>query len=172
MCGFLQGKPHGVRQRHQPRQEIRGTWDDDDLFPMLSRKDVTALISASRANNGGASPGFPVELGEMKELHAAFLEESRTREDGWCRVQEIRVAPSFHPTYAGANVGHPPLLSPYSCISKLLKGNSGNPCQTSRFFQFSKQAWLPFEICILTLPSRLKSFGVQVIARDETSRDN
>jgi hypothetical protein len=23
MCGFLYGKPHTVRQRHQPRQEIR-----------------------------------------------------------------------------------------------------------------------------------------------------
>jgi hypothetical protein len=43
----------------------------------------------------GASPGFPVGLGGIKELHAAFLTESRTREHGWCRVQEIRVAPSF-----------------------------------------------------------------------------
>ena len=34
-------------------------------------------------------------LGGIKELHAAFLTESRTREHGWCRVQEIRVAPSF-----------------------------------------------------------------------------
>jgi hypothetical protein len=53
-----------------------------------------------------------VGLGGIKELHAAFLTESRTREHGWCRVQEIRVAPSFHPTYARVNAGHPPLLSP------------------------------------------------------------
>src|SRR5271156_3772617 len=26
VCGFLRGKPHAARQRHQPRQEIRGTW--------------------------------------------------------------------------------------------------------------------------------------------------
>jgi hypothetical protein len=25
VCGFLQGRPHAVRQRHQPRQEIRGS---------------------------------------------------------------------------------------------------------------------------------------------------
>ena len=42
----------------------------------------------------GASSGFPVELGGTKELHAAFLTESRTREHWWCRIQEIRVAPS------------------------------------------------------------------------------
>jgi hypothetical protein len=29
-AAFFQGKPHGVRQRHQPRQEIRGTWDEKD----------------------------------------------------------------------------------------------------------------------------------------------
>jgi hypothetical protein len=46
-------------------------------------------------SNGGASPGFPVGFGGINELHAAFLTESRTREHGWCRVQEIRVAPSF-----------------------------------------------------------------------------
>src|SRR5271170_6378108 len=26
VCGFLRGKPHAAQQRHQPRQEIRGTW--------------------------------------------------------------------------------------------------------------------------------------------------
>jgi hypothetical protein len=44
---------------------------------------------------GGASPGFPVEIVGVGEHHAAFLNESRTREHGWSRVQEIRVAPSF-----------------------------------------------------------------------------
>jgi hypothetical protein len=54
-----------------------------------------------------ASPGFPVQFVGIVELHAAFLTESRTREPVWRRVQEIRVARLFQPTYAGANVGHP-----------------------------------------------------------------
>jgi hypothetical protein len=61
-----------------------------------------------------ASPGFPVELGGVGELHAAFLTESRTREPVWSLVQEIRVARQIRPTYAPrlagageANVGHP-----------------------------------------------------------------
>jgi hypothetical protein len=31
-------------------------------------------------------PGFPVELGVISELHAAFLNESRTRGPLWCRA--------------------------------------------------------------------------------------
>jgi hypothetical protein len=41
------------------------------------------------------TPGFPVGLGGAAELHAAFLKESRTRDYGWCRVQEIRVSDPF-----------------------------------------------------------------------------
>jgi hypothetical protein len=40
------------------------------------------------------SPGFPVELVGVGELHAAFLTESRTPEPVWTLVQEIRVIPS------------------------------------------------------------------------------
>ena len=52
-------------------------------------------------------PGFPVELGGVGELHAAFLTESRTRGRVRRSVQEIRVARLIRPTYAEANVGHP-----------------------------------------------------------------
>jgi hypothetical protein len=31
-------------------------------------------------------PGFPVEVGVISELHAAFLNESRTRGRLWCRA--------------------------------------------------------------------------------------
>ena len=31
-------------------------------------------------------PGFPVEVGGVVELHAAFLNESRTRSPVWCSV--------------------------------------------------------------------------------------
>jgi hypothetical protein len=34
---------------------------------------------------------FPVQLGGFGTLHAAFLNESRTRGRGQCRVQEIRL---------------------------------------------------------------------------------
>jgi uncharacterized DUF497 family protein len=37
-------------------------------------------------------PGFPVELVGVGEVHAAFLNESRTRGHIQCSVQEIRVA--------------------------------------------------------------------------------
>jgi|SRR5450631_2191194 hypothetical protein len=36
------------------------------------------------------TPGFPVELPGVDELHAAFLNESRTRTRRWRPVQEIR----------------------------------------------------------------------------------
>jgi hypothetical protein len=36
------------------------------------------------------TPGFPVEFPGVDELHAAFLEESRTRIRWWRLVQEIR----------------------------------------------------------------------------------
>jgi hypothetical protein len=38
-----------------------------------------------------ADSGFPVELSGVGALHAAFLNESRTRGFWWCPVQEIRI---------------------------------------------------------------------------------
>src|ERR1700733_10654796 len=38
-----------------------------------------------------AYSGFPVELSGVVELHAAFLNESRTRGCWWGPVQEIRI---------------------------------------------------------------------------------
>jgi hypothetical protein len=52
-------------------------------------------------------PGFPVELVGASGLHAAFLNESRTRGSVWRHVQEIRVARLLRPRYALANLGHP-----------------------------------------------------------------
>jgi hypothetical protein len=52
-------------------------------------------------------PGFPVELVGVGGLHAAFLNESRTRGSVWRHVQEIRVAHLLRPRYALANLGHP-----------------------------------------------------------------
>jgi len=42
-----------------------------------------------------SSPGFPVEFGGVGEVHAAFLNESRTRGRVQRSAQEIRVHPLF-----------------------------------------------------------------------------
>src|ERR1700733_4044547 len=58
---------------------VRGlsrTWVEYDLFPMLSPPVYTYLQEKKKE---GASPGFPVKFGGVGELHAAFLNESRTR---------------------------------------------------------------------------------------------
>src|ERR1700722_9961459 len=44
---------------------------------------------------GAPYPVFPVKLVGVEELHAAFLNESRTRGTLWDRVQEIRVSARF-----------------------------------------------------------------------------
>jgi hypothetical protein len=60
--------------------------------------EVCALcvISASEVIDGcptfaKAYSGFPVELARVGEVHAAFLNESRTRGCWWSLVQEIRI---------------------------------------------------------------------------------
>jgi hypothetical protein len=91
------------RQAHHALQEIWGT-----LRALRNCHGCYfGRLSGEGKKQWWAPPGFPVWLGEIKDLHAAFLTESRTREYGWRRVQEIRVARLFRPTYAGANVGHP-----------------------------------------------------------------
>jgi hypothetical protein len=52
-------------------------------------------------------PGFPVELVGVGGLHAAFLNESRTRGPVWRHVQEIRVAHLLRPRYALARGTRP-----------------------------------------------------------------
>jgi len=44
---------------------------------------------------GAPYPVFPVKLVGFQELHAALLNESRTRGTLWDRVQEIRVSARF-----------------------------------------------------------------------------
>ena len=52
-----------------------------------------------------AYSGFPVELAGVVELHAAFLNESRTRGCWWCPVQEIRI---HGPKKTGRSPGRSP----------------------------------------------------------------
>jgi hypothetical protein len=51
-----------------------------------------AIVGASPRRIRPTYSGFPVEVGGVGELHAAFLNESRTRGTGWGCVQEIRVS--------------------------------------------------------------------------------
>jgi hypothetical protein len=73
---------------------------------MLRSCEETDCSATARQKRLWLPPDFLGGLVES-ELHAALLNESRTREHGWRHVQEIRVAPLFLPTYAGAKVGHP-----------------------------------------------------------------
>jgi len=96
VCGFRQGKPHGVRQRHQPRQEIRSTWDDDGLFPLLSQDGSTALtLLGNRRDSqlllgksgGGLRPSFSshVRWGERGAPGAARLGSSALGLSGYAK---------------------------------------------------------------------------------------
>jgi hypothetical protein len=87
-------------------------------------------FAAGKQKQWWASPGFPVELGGVKELYAAFLRESRKREHGRRRVQEIRVAHLSNPTYAEANVGTPPLPA---------SASGGAPQAQDTFFSTSQR---------------------------------
>jgi hypothetical protein len=59
VCGFLHGKPRAARQRHQPRQEIRGTWGTRGY----------SLISSSdrRIRQGAGAPGATWETGRVSQ---------------------------------------------------------------------------------------------------------
>ena len=55
-------------------------------------------------------PGFPVELGGVGELHAAFLTESRTRAHGWGRAVENL---EFFAWFAKGGIHGSRLLQPF-----------------------------------------------------------
>jgi hypothetical protein len=56
-AGFSQGKPHQVAQRHQPRQEIRDTWAENDgrSPPQPFVPDPTDVISRRTRNTFSAT---------------------------------------------------------------------------------------------------------------------
>src|ERR1700730_16035386 len=60
--------------------------------PQTSRLSPGSLKPFSLSNQCSPerTPGFPVEFPGVGDLHAAFLDESRTRILWWCLVQEIR----------------------------------------------------------------------------------
>jgi hypothetical protein len=81
-----------------------------------------------------AYSGFPVELACVSELHAAFLNESRTRECWWRPVQEIRIRGQ---KTTGAKP--PPLLLTrraatrfsYRCVLRRTNQYTGSPAITN-----------------------------------------
>jgi hypothetical protein len=57
VCGFRYGKQHEVRQRHQPRQEIRGSSGRDDKFN--GWRPTLAVVEAEGQNQHNSNqPGF------------------------------------------------------------------------------------------------------------------
>jgi hypothetical protein len=72
VCGFLQGKPHKVRQRHQPQQETRGS----------EVEGPTVLYAAFYANvNGPDYPSFAswnIQPSGKLELRANLLTKAPT----------------------------------------------------------------------------------------------
>jgi hypothetical protein len=94
-----------------------GKWHINSHYPTQAKRRLewgTQHLSPVWPKLWWASPGFPVELVGVGELHAVPASRDRTRESVWSRVQEIRVAHLFRPTYAPrhagaglANVGHP-----------------------------------------------------------------
>jgi hypothetical protein len=79
VCGFLQGKPHAVRQRHQPLQEIRRTWDDNDWFAMVSPKGATTLTSAAQRTSADL---VRISHNDSEQVRTGFLVKLR-------KVQQI-----------------------------------------------------------------------------------
>jgi hypothetical protein len=74
------------------------------------------------------TPGFPAKGRWGDSLHAAFLNESRTRDTGWHCVQEIRVSRSFF-----ARCGfREPLLWTLSVQSRLNRSNHPQICHPDR----------------------------------------
>jgi hypothetical protein len=66
------------------------------------------------------TPGFPVKFGGVDELHAAFLNESRTRgrllgtrtgNPGMWDTTALSLWVSVHPTHLAVNIGGIPYLA-------------------------------------------------------------
>jgi hypothetical protein len=66
-------------------------WDTTALDPKLVRNSGMSKGIDGCPTFAKAYSGFPVELSGVGELHAAFLNESRTRGCWWRPVQEIRI---------------------------------------------------------------------------------
>ncbi len=78
-------------------------------------------LSGKRNESWGADPpGFPVRLGGVKEAHAAFLKESRTRCHGWGHA--VGNAGSFAPFAKG---GIPRISLPTVAYPTLCKERKG-----------------------------------------------
>jgi hypothetical protein len=89
------------------------TWDDNDLFPVLSTGAPQRPAVWHKEARMGLCPGFPVELLGAAEPNAAFLNESRTRRCRWCPVTGNPDRPSLssHVRHCGRGCLSPRLSS-------------------------------------------------------------
>jgi hypothetical protein len=99
---FQQKRAHSLQHLRQQRSSGIRIEVNSPHNPILREADITNPATDQNQHNGGWDPdgcptfaqaysGFPVELSGVGELHAAFLNESRTRGRWWRPVQEIRI---------------------------------------------------------------------------------
>jgi hypothetical protein len=72
--GCAEGLTHIWRicRKHEKIEKVTGSQDDDFVGGL--KKNIQNKLALM-----GVSPGFPVDLVGVDELHAAFFDESRTR---------------------------------------------------------------------------------------------
>jgi hypothetical protein len=81
-----------------------------------------------------AYSGFPVELSGVGELHAAFLNESRTRGCWWGPVQEIRI-------HGPKKTGRSPFQRFYPAGKKAVGASKGSRFRTCYGIYRWKSYW-------------------------------
>jgi hypothetical protein len=72
VCGFLYGKPHAVRQRHQPRQEIRVPGTMMIGFHCFSSRTQTHLPPRHYCKSNGGSRSYSETLSCPRILGAPY----------------------------------------------------------------------------------------------------
>jgi hypothetical protein len=87
-CGKLRANSRHHPCRVRPSQASERLWTKGTASA-VSHSSVGG-IGTGAPRSPQRTPGFPVELPGVDELHAAFLNESRTRIRRWRPVQEIR----------------------------------------------------------------------------------
>jgi hypothetical protein len=127
--GMTKGRVVALHQERRP-VENRGSLHYA-RSKNISKKGPRNCRSAS-AGSGQAlgCPGFPVELGGVSELHAAFFKESRTRGYLWCRVVGNPGPLPRHAGAGGMTKGRAALqvLLPFSalaCVTEIQGNHSG-----------------------------------------------
>jgi hypothetical protein len=99
VCSWCrEGSSFRARARNKPSRKLASRRSQSGrgpetcrLKPAQRESDRCPTFATPVPACRGAYCGFPVELVGADELHAAFLNESRTRGCWWCPLREIRI---------------------------------------------------------------------------------